>query len=66
MALIKQRVGIEPVLTPGGTGQFDVLVDGKKIAARGGNFITRKFGAGYPDLNGIVNEIEELRASRQP
>ena len=64
MALIKQRVGIEPELTPGGTGQFDVVVDGKKIASRGGNFITRKFGAGYPNLNEIVNEIEELRASR--
>jgi hypothetical protein len=58
VALIKQRVGIEPVLTPGGTGQFDVLMDGKKIAERGGNFITRKLGAGYPDLNGIVSEIE--------
>jgi hypothetical protein len=58
VALIKERVGIEPVLKPGGTGQFDVLVDGKKIAERGGNFITRKFGAGYPDLNGIVSEIE--------
>jgi hypothetical protein len=60
VARIKQLLRIDPVLTPGGTGQFDVLVDGKKIAERGGNFITRKFGAGYPDLNRIVAEIEKL------
>ena len=61
MALIKKRLGIDPVLTPGKTGQFEVIADGKKIAERGGNWLSRKFGAGYPDLNGVVDEIEKQR-----
>ena len=28
MALIKERLDLEVVLTPGGTGQFDVIADG--------------------------------------
>ena len=61
MALIKKRLGIEPVLTPGKTGQFEVIADGKKIAERGGNWFSRKFGAGYPDMNGVVEELEKQR-----
>ncbi|HEV3220528.1 MAG TPA: hypothetical protein VGZ48_12210 [Candidatus Acidoferrales bacterium] len=59
MTLIKKRLGIEPVLTPGKTGQFEVIADGEVITQRGGNFLTRKFGAGYPDLNGVVDELEK-------
>lgn len=62
MALIKKRLGIEAVLTPGKTGQFEVIVNGKKIAKRGGNWFSRKFGAGYPDLNGVVEELEKQRS----
>ncbi|MBI3450133.1 MAG: hypothetical protein HY049_14615 [Acidobacteria bacterium] len=62
MALIKKRLGIEAVTTPGRTGQFEVFADGEKIAERGGNFITRRFGAGYPELDGVVEQIAELRA----
>ena len=62
MALIKKRLNIAPVITPGGTGQFDVILDGRKIAERGGNWITRRFGAGYPDLDGVVGELETLGA----
>jgi hypothetical protein len=61
--LIKKRLGIDPVVTPGGHGQFDVLADGEKIATRGGNFITRSFGAGYPDLEGVVQQLEKRRSS---
>jgi hypothetical protein len=64
VALIKKRLNIEPVLTPGKTGQFDVLADGNRIAERGGNFFTRSFGAGYPDLDSLVEElVQKQRAS---
>jgi hypothetical protein len=59
-ALIKQRLGVEAVLKPGKTGQFDVIVDGRKVAERGGNWITRQFGAGYPNINSIVDQIAAL------
>lgn len=45
--------------TPGGKGQFDVLVDGEAVASRGGNWLTRQFGAGYPDLEEVVSVIEK-------
>ena len=57
MALIKKRLNVEPVITPGKTGQFDVIVDGKRVASRGGNWFTRKFGVGYPDLDSIVERL---------
>ncbi len=58
MTLIKKRLDIEVVITPGKTGQFEVIADGEKIAERGGNWITRSFGAGYPDLNGLVEQLQ--------
>ena len=61
MNLIKNRPNMEVVLTPGKTGQFDVLADGEKIAERGGNWLTRSFGAGYPDLESVVEKLEERR-----
>jgi hypothetical protein len=63
VALIKKRLGIDTVLTPGKTGQFEVIVDGERIAERGGNWFTRKFGAGYPDLNAVVEQLEKHRTS---
>ena len=65
MALIKKRLNIDAVTTPGKTGQFDVMADGKTIAERGGNWLTRQFGAGYPDLDSVVAHLETLRAGRQ-
>jgi hypothetical protein len=50
VALIKQRLGIDAVLKP-------VLVDGKKVAERGGNWLTRSFGAGYPDLDAVIEQL---------
>lgn len=64
MTLLKQRLNIEAVCTPGKTGQFDVLANGEKIAERGGNWLTRSFGAGYPDLETVVELLaEKYRAS---
>ena len=57
--MIKKRLGIDAVLTPGKTGQFEVLADGKTVAERGGNWFTRSFGAGYPDLNTVVDQLEK-------
>ncbi|MGC2697250.1 MAG: hypothetical protein WA738_15805 [Candidatus Angelobacter sp.] len=58
MTLIKQRLGIEAVVTPGKTGQFEVIADGESVAERGGTWFTRSFGGGYPDLNGIVEQLQ--------
>jgi hypothetical protein len=57
--LIKNRLNMEVVLTPGKTGQFDVVADGEKIAERGGNWLTRSFGAGYPDLDSVIEKLEK-------
>ncbi len=66
MALIKKRLGIDPVLTPGKTGQFEVIADGEKIAQRGGNWLSQKFGAGYPDPDVVVEQLEKHRTSGAP
>jgi len=59
VALIKQRLNIDAICTPGKTGQFDVLVDGERVAQRGGNWLTRSFGAGYPDLQKVIEQLAE-------
>lgn len=51
------------MVTPGKTGQFDVFVDGDKVAGRGGNWFTRSFGAGYPDLNNVLELLAQRKAS---
>jgi hypothetical protein len=53
---------MEAAITPGKTGQFDVIADGEKIARRGGNWLTWSFGAGYPDFDSVVEQIEKRRA----
>jgi len=40
-----------------------VVVDGKTIATRGGNWLTRSFGAGYPKLDAIVEQIKKQSAT---
>ena len=57
--MIKKRFGIEPVVTRGKTGQFEVLADGETVADRGGNWLTRSFGAGYPDLGDVMAQLEK-------
>jgi hypothetical protein len=63
VALIKKRLDIDAVTTPGKTGQFDVMADGERVSERGGNWLTRSFGAGYPDLDSVVDQLERIRAS---
>ena len=62
MALIKKRLNMDAVLTPGKAGQFEVIADGRKIAERGGNWLTRTFGAGYPDLDAVVEQLKKRGA----
>jgi hypothetical protein len=57
--MIKKRLGIEAVVTPGKTGQFEVIADGETVAKRGGNWLTRSFGAGYPDLDSVVDKLQK-------
>jgi len=38
-----------------------VIADGERIAERGGNWVTRRFGAGYPELDGVVEQLERRR-----
>jgi hypothetical protein len=45
------------VIKRGTKGQFEVIVNGEKVAQRGGNWLTRSFGAGYPDLDAIVERL---------
>ena len=59
MTLIKERLNIDAVCMPGKTGQFDVIADGEKIAERGGNWLTRSFGAGYPNLENVIEQLAE-------
>ena len=59
MTLIKQHLNIDAVCTPGKTGQFDVIADGVRITERGGNWLTRSFGAGYPDLEKVIERLAE-------
>lgn len=63
MTLIQDRLGIEAVTTPGRKGQFDVLADGETVARRGGNWLSRKLGAGYPDSEEVVRALESRRAA---
>ena len=61
MTRIEERLDIEAVVTPGKTGQFEVIADGERIAERG-NWFTRSLGVGYPDLASVVEQIEKRRA----
>jgi hypothetical protein len=63
VTLIKKRLDIDAICTPGKTGQFDVIADGETVALRGGNWFTRSLGAGYPDLDSVVEQLEKHRAS---
>ena len=53
---------MEAVMSPGKTGQFDVIADGTVIVQRGGNWLSRQFGAGYPDFDDVVEQLSRLPA----
>jgi len=40
-------------------GQFEVLADGETVANRGGNWLTRSFGAGCPDFCDVTAQLEK-------
>jgi hypothetical protein len=46
----------------GRTGQFEVVANNETIVNRGGNWFTRRFGAGYPDPQGVVDLLEKRLA----
>jgi hypothetical protein len=54
VTLIKERLNVDAMTRPGKIGEFEVFADGESVAKRGGNFLTRSFGAGYPDLAEVV------------
>ena len=62
MTLIKERLHIDAVKRPGKIGEFEVFADGESVAKRGGNFLTRSFGAGYPDVDALVDHLAEKQA----
>lgn len=62
-ALIRKRLRIAAVLTPGEKGQFLVTANGVTIASRGGNFLTRRFGGGYPDFEALVTKLGKKQDS---
>ena len=60
MILIKKRLDIEAVIMPGKTGQFEVIVDGERIAERGGNWFRRSFGADYPLDSAVEQRVVQV------
>jgi hypothetical protein len=54
VTLIKERLNVDAMTKPGKIGEFEIFADGESVAKRGGNFLTRSFGAGYPDLEEVV------------
>jgi hypothetical protein len=50
---------------PGKLGQFDVVVDGKVIASRGGNVLTKLLGGGgWPDPEQVIQKIAALQQQK--
>ncbi len=52
-------------LTPGATGQFEVRVNHRSVVRRGGNWLTRRFGAGYPDMEQALEEVKTALTQTQ-
>lgn len=59
MTLIKERLNVDAATKPRKIGEFEVFADGVSVAKRGGNFLRRSFGAGYPDLDALVAKLAE-------
>lgn len=52
-ARIEDSTGLKVSLVQGGPGQFDVFVDGEKIATRAKGW-QRFFGGGWPDPGEVI------------
>jgi len=48
----------------GKLGQFDVVVDGKVIASRGGNMLSKMLGGGWPDPEDVIAKITVLQQQK--
>jgi hypothetical protein len=52
-------------MTPGRSGQYEVLVDGEVIAAREGGFLKRLLGGGWPDNEAILSDMQRRYDARR-
>jgi len=43
-----------------------VLADGESVARRGGSWLARSFGLGYPDFDEVVRALEERARGEAP
>jgi hypothetical protein len=48
----------------GARGQFEVQVDGQTVATRGGSFLGRFFGGGWPAAVDVVAAVRAQAAAR--
>jgi len=55
----REKLGLQVELKKGSSGQFDVVADGELIATKGGSFLTKLLGGGWPEPAKV---IEALRA----
>ncbi|GAB4373582.1 MAG: hypothetical protein Kow0062_10770 [Acidobacteriota bacterium] len=51
-------------MTEGPRGQFEVRVDGETVVTRGGNWFTRRLGAGYPAVEDVIVRLEQHVGTR--
>lgn len=48
-------------LEKGDRGEYSVVVDGETIASRGGSFVVRLIGGGWPDEDEVLTVLAERR-----
>jgi hypothetical protein len=46
----------------GSRGQFEVFADGESVAAKGGGFLTKLLGGGWPDPDEVVKRLRARRS----
>ena len=54
-------MGLKVARERGAIGQFDVFVDDKLVASRGGSMLKKALGGGWPDPDEVVALIEKLQ-----
>jgi predicted Rdx family selenoprotein len=63
--LIQERLGLQATMTPGRSGQYEVLVDGEVIATRTRGFWQRLVGGGWPDHEAILSDMQRRLDGRR-
>ena len=56
---IADEIGVQPVLTPGPLGEFDVLADGTLIASRNGGLLNHLTYRGWPSDDAVVERLRQ-------